>query len=313
MPLQQSKLVRVMPEQEVLRIATALPIRSSCPFNWPGIEVHRYRVQRHEAPEHSFPHLTVFISHVDRPDHVEVLAGGKRLTGVIENGSVSIAPPGMPIRRVKRARSSHHESTVIFIDPFLVAKVAGAEGAIGSVEILPQYHIRNPLIREIGEALDRELVSTEPSPLIYIEFLAAALTAHILTRYGNLWSVQNKHAAHRIAQLRRSLEFMRDKLQRKLTLSELAAVSNMSKYHFAKAFRHAMGITPHRYLMALRMSKARELLSDGTLSIQEVAFRVGYTDRSHFTTEFLRVSGVTPARYRQELSPSNTPARRVPV
>jgi AraC family transcriptional regulator len=302
---QQPKLVRVMAEQEVLRIAASLPIRSSCPFNWPGIEVHRYCIQSHEPPEHSYPHLTVFVSHVDQPDRVEVLAGGNRMTGVIENGSVSIAPPGLPIRLLKRPKSSHHESTVIFIDPFVVAKIASAEGALGSVEVLPQYHIRDPLIREIGEALDRELVSGNPSPLIYIESLAVALTAHILSRYGNLASVQKRgDAVHRIAQLRRSLDYMQENLQNKLTLAEVAAVSNMSKYHFAKAFRHAMGIAPHRYLMALRMSKARELLAVGDLPIQEIAFRVGYTDRSHFTTEFLKVTGVTPARYRQELASS---------
>jgi len=82
----------------------------------------------------------------------------------------------------------------------------------------------------------------------------------------------------------------------------------MSKYHFAKSFRRATGMAPHRYLMDIRVAKARELLVHSDLSIEEIAYRVGYMDRSHFRGQFLSTVGTTPGRYRREL---NSPKRIV--
>jgi len=116
-------IVRVMPEHEILRIASTLPIRSSGRLNWPGVEVHRYRTQQrqHQSPEHSFPRLTVFISHLTKPAKGEVLIAGKRITARLENGRVAIAPPGLPI--ISRYEGAPCETTVIFIDPLIVAEV----------------------------------------------------------------------------------------------------------------------------------------------------------------------------------------------
>jgi AraC family transcriptional regulator len=294
-----------MPEHEILKIASTLPIRSSCRLNWPGVEVHRYKWtqrRKHQTPEYSMPQLTVFIPHLAKPAKSEVFLDGKWVTARLENGRVSIAPPGLSI--ISRFEGDAHETTVIFIDPLIVAEVAAAEAGVASLEIVGQFNIRDPLIVEIGAALDAELASPNPSPRIYAGSLAIALTAHILSRYANPASLRPRGANLSSVHLRRSVEFMHDNLHQNLTLGDLAGVANMSKYHFAKSFRRAMGIAPHRYLMGLRIAKARELLDMGNLSIKDIASRVGYTDRSHFTDQFLRIVGTTPARYRREGSSS---------
>ena len=97
---------------------------------------------------------------------------------------------------------------------------------------------------------------------------------------------------------------MHENFQQNLSLAQIAGVANMSMYHFAKTFRQAMGIAPHRYFIDLRMAKARELLAAGSLSIQEISYHVGFADRSHFTAQFARIVGTTPGRYRRELSSS---------
>ena len=297
------RLVRVMPEEEILRIASSLPIRSSCALNWSGVEVHRYRVQHHETPEHSYPQLAICISHLSKPAKGQLHIAGKRMTAKLENGSISITPPALPITR--RCEGGQHEITVIFIDPSLIAKIA-AEAGINSVEIVPQYNIRDPLIKQIGAELDAELASSTPSSGIYAESLGVALSAHILFRYANAAPVQDRCAGPRSVQIRRSIEFMQDNLHEDLTLGRIADVARMSKYHFAKSFRQAMGIAPHRYLTYLRISKARDLLVRNNFSIQEVAYRVGYADRSHFTAQFVRIVGTTPGRYqRRGFSSSN--------
>ena len=296
----RSGLVRVMPEEEILRIASTLPFRSSCFLNWSGLEVHRYRLHRCKTPEHTYPQLAIFIPHLSKPAKGEVYVAGQRMTGILESGRISIAPPDLPITRCTQA--PEHEITVIFLAPFVLAKVA-AEAGVDRVEIVPQYSVCDPLINQIGAELDRELTSRTPSPRVYAESLGVALSAHILCRYGK--AARSRRVSAGSAQIRRSIEFMNDNFRHDLTLAQVASIANMSKYHFAKSFRRAMGIAPHRYLTDLRIAKARELLATSSLPIQEIAYQVGYADVSHFTAQFLRRVGTTPSGHRRQILPSN--------
>lgn len=285
-----------MKEEEILQIANALPYRTSCRLNWSGVEVHRYRLQPHESHEHTFPHLTVFLPHPEKPVKVEIHAGGSKLCVELIEGVVSVVPPGV-------ARSSKLEEpgelTAIFLDPLTVAEVAWSQDEVCNIEILPQTAIRDPLIYAIGTALDSELMSDAPSPRIYAESLATAMAAHIVAKYSKKASIQPPGVALTKTQLRRSIEFIHNNLHNDISLEEIAAAANMSKYHFAKSFRQAVGIAPHQYVVKLRIEKARKLLLSESLSVEEIANRVGYSDKSHFAAQFLKVVGTTPHRYRQ--------------
>ena len=174
--------VRVMKEQEIFRIAHALPYKTSCRLNWSGVEVHRYRLQPHESPEHIYPQLTVFLPHALQPVRTELWLAGSKITADMSEGLISIAPPGIP-RSAKVEGSG--EVTAIFLDPLTLAETARAELEFESFEIVPQFGIRDSLIYQIGSALDSELLSDCPAPRIYAESLAAALAVHILVKYSS--------------------------------------------------------------------------------------------------------------------------------
>ncbi len=89
-------------------------------------------------------------------------------------------------------------------------------------------------------------------------------------------------------------------LQSEMSLQEIANVAGMSLFHFAKAFKHATGHPPHRYLREHRLRQARALLHDTSLSIGEVARRVGFT-HSHFTEVFTKRMRMTPTKFREVL------------
>lgn len=288
--------VRVMQEQEILEIAKVLPFRTSCRLNWSGVEVHRYSLHPHEAPEHSYPQLAVFLPHPPRPVKVELRLAGAKIVAELSEGDVSIAPPGVP-------RSSKVEGcgelTAIFLDPVLVAEVATAQREIYSFEILPQFAIRDPLIYAIGTALDCQLMAPTPEPPVYAESLATALAAHILAKYSNKTPGPPRGVSLTKSQLRRSIDFIHANLHTEVSLGEIASAANMSKYHFAKSFRQAVGIAPHQYLVKLRIERARKLLLGDDLSVEEIAHRVGYADKSHFNAQFAKIVGTTPYRYRR--------------
>ena len=300
-----SQTIRVAPEEEVLRIASTLPYRTSCHLNWCGVEVHRYRLSSSGVPEHTVPRLQIVLHHFDRPVRAEVCVAGKTIIAQFENGRVSIKPPGVPFSSRLEERPGTRESTAIFVDPFTLAEIAQAKNGIANLDILPQIAIRDSLIWEIGSALENALVSVPPVPAIYAESLGATLAAHILLRYTKCSNSSHvRSATLNNAQLRRSIEFIHDNLHRNLALEEMAAIANMSKYHFAKSFRQAMGMAPHHYLVDLRVAKARKLLAlDNSMTLADVANVVGYSDKSHFIAQFFKVVGTTPNHYRKQVQP----------
>jgi len=83
-------------------------------------------------------------------------------------------------------------------------------------------------------------------------------------------------------------------------ISKLATVSGISQAHFARSFREAFGIPPHRYLLTRRIERARAMLRDTELSITEVAFAAGWNSLGTFTRTFRDVTGQTPGQSRLE-------------
>jgi transcriptional regulator GlxA family with amidase domain len=79
----------------------------------------------------------------------------------------------------------------------------------------------------------------------------------------------------------------------------LAQVSGASEAHFARAFKEAFGVPPHRYLLTRRIERAVALLRDTDLSITEVAFQTGWNSLGTFGRTFRDVAGENPAAVRE--------------
>jgi AraC family transcriptional regulator len=295
---QAAVLVRAVSEETIQKVVATLPLRTSCPLNWPGVEVHRYRLTSPPVVEYSVPYIMVVLPHPDKPYQAEMTIGGKTLTASIDSSCVAIVPAGVP--RTVRDSSEPVEVTAIFLDPLTVSHIARAVTGVDFPEVIPQFGIVDPLIRSIGTMLDAELASEHPKPRIYAESLAGALAAQIFARYTVLSLVNDTRLrASPWPGILRSIDFIEHHLDRELRLSDMAAAANMSKYHFAKSFRQVIGIPPHQYLVRVRVEKARKLLGDCALSVEEVASRVGYADKEHFSEQFLKIVGTTPKAYRE--------------
>jgi AraC family transcriptional regulator len=83
-----------------------------------------------------------------------------------------------------------------------------------------------------------------------------------------------------------------------LSIEELARIARMSPFHFARAFKTALGCPPHRYVVERRIERAKALIRAGRLPLAEIAQLVGFADQAHFSTVFRRETGTTPGRFR---------------
>ncbi len=88
----------------------------------------------------------------------------------------------------------------------------------------------------------------------------------------------------------------------KLSIDEMARSLHISKYHFIRRFKQAVGLTPHQFQIQNRVRKAQHMLND-VASIAEVALIAGFCDQSHFVRYFERYVGLTPTVYRLSCKP----------
>ncbi len=93
----------------------------------------------------------------------------------------------------------------------------------------------------------------------------------------------------------------------------LARVSHVSEAHFARAFREAFGVPPHRYLLTRRIEQATALLRDTDLPVIEVAFRTGWQSLGTFGRVFRDISGESPTAFRARSRAAAPDLARVPA
>lgn len=92
---------------------------------------------------------------------------------------------------------------------------------------------------------------------------------------------------------------MQSELAHTLSLRRLAAECGLSVRQFTRAFRLSTGSSPHRYLLSLRLKRARELLVDPALRLDQIAMACGFADQSHFTRVFGDAEKMSPGAWRR--------------
>ena len=150
-------------------------------------------------------------------------------------------------------------------------------------------------------------VAADPVQELEIEVALQGVVARAFAEFSNLREPllrsTNRIAHRRIA---RVLEHVRAQGEASnptaLSLDELAAIADLSKFHFLRQFTQAVGMTPGAYLRTLRLCHAARKLRRSKASILEIALGVGFADHPSFSRAFARHMGMTPSQY-QALGP----------
>lgn len=106
-------------------------------------------------------------------------------------------------------------------------------------------------------------------------------------------------SVHRENAVERAIECIWERYSEPLSLAEIARSARLSRFYFARLFRDATGITPGRFLAAIRIHQAKCLLVDTSMRITDISFAVGYNSLGSFTNYFTTSVGVSPGRFRR--------------
>lgn len=133
---------------------------------------------------------------------------------------------------------------------------------------------------------------------LFADTAATATVARLLHLSGmpplaNKGGLASRHLA-------RIIEYIEARLADDISLDEIATIAGMSAFHVCRAFKQSTGLPPHRYLMRLRLQRAKAMLETTNLPITEIAAQVGYDDPGYLVRLFRAHFGTNPANYRRE-------------
>lgn len=276
----------------------AQPLLSSRNRRWNGVVAELYRAREVDvlAP---FPQHTVTMHFAEVIDLVQRREGRTRQLR-LRAGDILVTAAGEPklLRHEQEA-----ELLKIKLAPELVERVAkesGLSNACGSL-LKDSFGTRDPQLARFCREFRAELEQESIGSRLYADSLAIQLALHLLRHYSTVSFSGDDAAAGGLPahKLRRAIEYMRERLHEELSLESIASELSMSAFHFAHLFKRTTGLSPYRYVIELRLERAKSLLRSTELPITEIAQRVGYWNNSHFAVAFHRATGVTPRDFRR--------------
>jgi AraC family transcriptional regulator len=296
--------VRAIPSDLSLVYPEAV-IASSQDLGWQNIRVLQVR---HAFGDMDLPALAnhCVIVHLDQSPQVSASINGCDFKGAAGWGEITIIPAGTASRW---RHSGPHDALHIYLDPLFVQKTAAACGDLaacgdmidGCIVIDPQFDVRDEQLSYIAMSLLYELKEENAVGRVFADNAASMLAMQLVRRYSHLKDAYNRKGGMAPRKLRKAIKLITDKLDQELAipLAVVAEQLGMSRYHFSRAFKQSMGLSPINYIVHRRIERAKALLVETDLPIADIALRAGFSGQSHFTTFFRRLVGVTPRSFRR--------------
>ena len=210
-------------------------------------------------------------------------------------------PAGRTPHRVLRAATPD----VAYLSP-VIADSLGVDVDHAAQAAFCEHGFHDPLIDEIAFAMVSELRTPTAAGKLLAETLAVSLAARLTQRHIGLSRTRDFAPLSTSGLDRRRLtrvkEYVAANLEADLTIAQLAKVASLSRFHFARAFKAAVGQSPHQYVSAHRLERAKELLTRGEQPVLDIAVSLSFSSQANFTRAFRQSIGMTPGQYRRSFA-----------
>jgi AraC-like DNA-binding protein len=135
---------------------------------------------------------------------------------------------------------------------------------------------------------------------LHVDYVTLGLITHIAQTLGGM-KVPQATSRSELApwQFRKAKEILAAHMDENISISQLAAECNLSRSHFARAFKRSAGMSPHHWLVDRRIEAAKRLLLKPKMPLVEIALACGFADQSHFNNVFSAAVGISPGAWRR--------------
>ncbi|MBR0935288.1 helix-turn-helix domain-containing protein [Bradyrhizobium jicamae] len=281
---------------------------SSRGLGWNSITASSQRTEPFE--EASFPpaRKLFLVLHLTDQTRIERRLESRWTQKQLPSGAVSLVPAGCAVD----VRLHHtHEFVVASLSSSILEEVAVdlIKHDPSRLEFIPEFGAIDPVLQRQVQYLHRLIANRseglKQSNTLHGETIAALIAAQLIQAHSATDKLPDRSSREGLPRrnLNRVEEYMQTHMGRKIQLRDLARLCNLSVSQLIRQFRVATGVTPHQYLMRIRIERVRTLLARGGIPISEIALDCGFCGQEHLTTAFRRFFGVTPRAFaRTELS-----------
>lgn len=163
------------------------------------------------------------------------------------------------------------------------------------------YHVRENQLGEFLAAVQPLLASGQPRDFgAFYYTLAEKLLLSQQQIERQLQGISAKRRSTREELYRRlciARQYILENFHRDIELDGLSREAALSKYHLLRTYKDAFGITPYRHVLDLRLEASRKLVAEGH-TLEDIAYRLGFSDRRSFTKAFKKTFGMAPSMMR---------------
>lgn len=149
---------------------------------------------------------------------------------------------------------------------------------------------------EKNELKAREIVLDVPS----VEENMIKAYVDVMTVCASYLTLSNSVSTKKASVGQLTMKFIRENFTDKITVKDICAAVGYSKSTVLSAFKREFSTTVNSYLNTLRLERAKKMLDNENMSINEIALCCGFSDQSYFSKVFSQVCGLTPTEYRRE-------------
>jgi AraC family transcriptional regulator len=294
------------PTPSVSDVALLYPeavVASSDAFAWQNIRVLHLRHSLNEMVVPPSDNHCIALN-MSAPMQLNARFGKRSFEGSVRTGEVAIIPAGTTWSC--QFQGSHFGNTLLlFLRPLFVRSALEEIDLSRDLSLTPQIGFQCSHIRHIAMSLLGELNEANVVGRLYADSLATGLAMQLIRHYSSLKDVHIGHGGMAPHRLRKAIGLIDNHLaeeeEGRVALRAVAEDVGMSYFHFSRAFKQSMGMSPTNYIGERRIERAKKLMQETDLPISEVALRSGFSSQSHFTTFFRRLAGVTPRSFRKRM------------
>jgi AraC family transcriptional regulator len=183
------------------------------------------------------------------------------------------------------------DALMVIVEPGRFALATAEDGAL-EARLNLRFSGYDHVLFELARVLAQESAGGFPNGPLFWNEVATSFIEGLAARHSIGFQDRTRS---RLGQdvLRRLRDHIAAHLDEPIDVATLAQIAGRSPFHFTRVFTRSVGVTPHRYIVHLRLRRAIELVREGRSSLAEIAVRTGFADQSHLSRWVRRVHGAS--------------------
>jgi AraC family transcriptional regulator len=296
---------RPPPSETPLAQALAIAPRLAVHLADMGLDIAVWRQGRryYEIPPLGDPVISVHVGGSGRVRYGDGDGWSRRSSTL---GTVTFLPPGIFTRWLVEDGEVEHLTITTGPASRLRTVVTAAADCI-------EVGMPDPLNVSLAQAMIEVLApdsADEESSALFLNSLCETLLRNFARLHRTRYRSTQAGAASTCQIADRAIRAIEERFADTLPVGQLAAEAGLSATYFSEVFKKATGVSPHQYLLRVRVERVRMALRTTDLAVAEIAQNFGFSSQSHLNAAFRKLTGLTPAQYRNQVQEPAAPEQQ---